>query len=236
MGRTVMLSGASRGIGQAIARRLLGDGYRLSLGVRDPNGLRGSQLDPDRWGTDRVLIHPYQATEASSAEAWVEATMSWAGGLDTLIHCAGVLRTTRFLFADGEESDLDELWQVNVMGPWWLTRAAWSPLCRSGEGRIQVLVSMSGKRCKGTMAGYPVSKFALMGLCQAIRNEGWQNGIRITAICPSWVNTSMARSVSTVDPLAMTQPEDIATLSSTLLQVPDAAVPFELAVNCSLET
>ena len=95
---------------------------------------------------------------------------------------------------------------------------------------------MSGKRCKGRMAGYPVSKFALMGLCQAIRNEGWQAGIRITAICPSWVNTAMARSVSSVEPLQMTQPEDIATLSSTLLQVDNAAVPFELAVNCALET
>ena len=236
MARTVMLSGASRGIGLAIAERLLRDGHRLSLGVRDPDGLPGSLQDVSRWGKDRLLVHPYQARDRMTAEAWVAATATWAGGCDALIHCAGILRSTPLLFAEGEESDLDDLWQTNVMGPWWLTRAAWSLLCRSGTGRIQVLVSMSGKRCKGQMAGYPVSKFALMGLCQAIRNEGWQSGIRITAICPSWVNTAMARSVSSVEPDQMTQPEDIATLSSSLLQVPNAAVPFELAVNCALET
>ena len=236
MARTVLLSGASRGIGKAIAERLLRDGHRLSLGVRDPNALAGSLLNVERWGADRLLIHPYEAQDPSSAAAWVDATVRWSGGIDTLIHCAGILRSTPLLFADGDESDLNDLWQINVMGPWWLTRAAWKSLSVSGQGRIQVLVSMSGKRCKGRMAGYPVSKFALMGLCQAIRNEGWQAGIRITAICPSWVNTAMARSVSSVEPLQMTQPEDIAALSSTLLQVDNAAVPFELAVNCALET
>lgn len=236
MARTVMISGASRGIGQAIAERLLRDGHQLSLGVRDPDGMRGTVLDVERWGADRLLIHPYEAQDPGSASAWVDATARWSGNFDTLIHCAGILRPTRLLFEDGEEADLNDLWQTNVMGPWWLTRAAWSFLSSSGQGRIQVLVSMSGKRCKGQMAGYPVSKFALMGLCQAMRNEGWQSGIRITAICPSWVNTAMARSVSAVEPLQMTQPEDIAALSSALLQLDNAAVPFEMAVNCALET
>ena len=134
------------------------------------------------------------------------------------------------------EQQLDELWAINVKGPWWLTRAAWPYLATSGHGRIQVLVSMSGKRVKGRMAGYPVSKFALMGLCQSMRNEGWDKGIRVTAICPSWVNTDMAHAVTAVEPAAMTQPEDLASLSSSLLSIPNAAVPFELAMNCSLET
>ena len=133
------------------------------------------------------------------------------------------------------EQELEELWQINVMGPWRLTRAAWPLLQQSGQGRIQVLVSMSGKRVKGRMAGYPVSKFALMALCQSMRNEGWDAGIRVTAICPSWVATDMALSVSSLAPEAMTQPEDIADLSSSLLRLPNAAVPFELALNCALE-
>ena len=124
---------------------------------------------------------------------------------------------------------------VNVMGPWWLTRAAWSELCQSGEGRIQVLVSMSGKRVKGQMAGYPVSKFALMGLCQSMRNTGWDQGIRVTALCPSWVNTKMANGISRLSPEEMTQPCDLAALSSQLLALPNAAIPFEVAMNCALE-
>ena len=231
MQRTVLLTGASRGIGRSIAKRLLNDGHRLSLGLRDPEALRGSELD-----VDHVVHHAYNAREPASADAWVQATVQTWGEIDTLIHCAGILHRTPLLFADGEEHELDDLWAVNVKGPWWLTRAVWPFLVASGHGRIQVLVSMSGKRVKGRMAGYPVSKFALMGLCQSMRNEGWDKGIRVTAICPSWVNTDMARAVTALKAAEMTQPDDIASLASTLLALPEASVPFELAMNCSLET
>ncbi len=230
MQRTVLLTGASRGIGRSIAKRLLNDGHRLSLGLRDPEALRGTELD-----VDHVVHHAYDASDPASAKSWVESTLSQWGEIDTLIHCAGILHRTPLLFADGQEQELDDLWAINVKGPWWLTRAAWPSLLASGHGRIQVLVSMSGKRVKGRMAGYPVSKFALMGLCQSMRNEGWEHGIRVTAICPSWVNTDMARGVTAVEPSAMTQPDDLASLSSTLLSLPEASIPFELAMNCSLE-
>lgn len=231
MRRTVLITGASRGIGRSIAERLLADGHQLSLGLRDPAVLSGTALDH----TD-VQRHPYDAADPASAAALVEATTAWRGGLDAVIHCAGILHRTPLLFEDGEEVALEQLWRINLMGPWWLTRAAWPHLKHSGEGRIQVLVSMSGKRAKGRMAGYPVSKFALMGLCQAMRNEGWDDGIRVTAICPSWVATDMSRRVQQMEPQQMTQPEDLASLASTLLMLPNSAVPFELAVNCSLET
>jgi NAD(P)-dependent dehydrogenase (short-subunit alcohol dehydrogenase family) len=121
------------------------------------------------------------------------------------------------------------------MGPWWLTRAAWPQLAAHGAGRILVLVSMSGKRSKGTLAGYTASKFALMGLCQTMRNEGWEQGIRVSAICPGWVNTDMAAAVQAMPAEAMTQPSDIGALASQLLVLPNSCVPFELAVNCTLE-
>ncbi len=233
--RTVLMTGASRGIGRAIAERLLRDGHRLSLGVRSPERLQGSSLDPLQW-PDQLMLHPYEATAEKAAEQWVSAAEQWSGGFDALVHCAGVLHQTPLLFLDQQEQELEQLWSINVMGPWRLTRAAWPQLMATGQGRVQVLVSMSGKRVKGRMAGYPVSKFALMGLCQSMRNEGWETGVRVTALCPSWVNTEMARSVSTVPPEAMTQPQDLAELSSTLLTLPNAAVPFEVSVNCNLET
>jgi len=231
----VLMTGASRGIGRAIAERLLRDGHRLSLGVRSPERLQGSSLDPLQW-PDQLMLHPYEATAEKAAEQWVSAAEQWSGGFDALVHCAGVLHQTPLLFLDQQEQELEQLWSINVMGPWRLTRAAWPQLMATGQGRVQVLVSMSGKRVKGRMAGYPVSKFALMGLCQSMRNEGWETGVRVTALCPSWVNTEMARSVSTVPPEAMTQPQDLAELSSTLLTLPNAAVPFEVSVNCNLET
>ena len=239
--RTILISGASRGIGRAIAERLLASGHRLSLGVRNPAALSGTALDPaiagrDADGNARVLLHPYDALDPAAAEAWVAASLSRFGAIDTLVHSAAVFSRTPLLFAPGQEQEIQQLWDVNVMGPWWLSRAAWPHLSAHGAGRVVVLVSMSGKRSKGRLAGYTASKFALMGLCQTMRNEGWDQGIRVTTICPSWVNTDMAAAVNAMPKAAMTQPQDIAALTSQLLQLPNSCVPFELALNCNLES
>ena len=243
--RTLLISGASRGIGRAIAERALNDGHRLSLGLRDLDSLRGSALDPKWVGCDRLLLHPYLAEDPATAQDWVEATANHFGGFDSVIHSAGIFSRVPLLFEQHEEPEITHTMDVNLMGPWWLTRAAWSQLASHGEGRIQVMVSMSGKRSKGRLAAYSASKFALLGLCQTMRNEGWEAGIRVTAICPGWVNTDMAAAVrsgpsdrwptQSMEAQEMTQPEDIASMSAELLRLPNRAVPFEIAVSSSLD-
>jgi len=243
--RTLLISGGSRGIGRAVAERALADGHRLSLGLRDLAALKQTPLDPDLAGSERVLLYPYAAEDPAAAQAWVEATNQHFGGFDSVIHSAGIFSRVPLLFEAGEEQDIAHTINVNLMGPWWLTRSAWPQLAAHGEGRIQVLVSMSGKRSKGRLAAYSASKFALLGLCQTMRNEGWAAGIRVTAICPGWVNTDMAAAVrsgasdrwptQSMEAEAMTQPEDIASMSAELLRLPNRAVPFELAVSSSLE-
>ena len=243
--RTLLISGASRGIGRAVAERALAEGHRLSLGLRDLEALKRTALDPDLAGSDRVLLCPYAAEDPAAAQAWVEATNEHFGGFDSVIHSAGIFSRVPLLFEESEQPEIAHTINVNLMGPWWLTRAAWPQLASHGEGRIQVLVSMSGKRSKGRLAAYSASKFALLGLCQTMRNEGWAAGIRVTAICPGWVNTDMAAAVrrgpsqswptQSMDAEAMTQPEDIASISAELLRLPNRAVPFEIAVNSSLE-
>ena len=243
--RTVLISGASRGIGRAVAERALADGHRLSLGLRDLEALKRTALDPDLAGSDRVLLCPYAAEDPAAAQAWVEATNNHFGCFDSVIHSAGIFSRVPLLFEESEQPEIAHTINVNLMGPWWLTRAAWPQLASHGEGRIQVLVSMSGKRSKGRLAAYSASKFALLGLCQTMRNEGWAAGIRVTAICPGWVNTDMAAAVrrgpsqswptQSMEAEAMTQPEDIASISAELLRLPNRAVPFEIAVNSSLE-
>ena len=230
--RTLLISGAARGIGRAIAERALHEGHRLSLGLRQPEVLRGTCLDPAIAGTDRIHVLDYDANDPGAADRWVAAAQDWFGGFDSLIHSAGIWLPTPLLFGDDQSHEPDQLFRINVMGPWWLTRAAWHQLVAHGDGRIQVLVSMSGKRSKGRWAGYVTSKFALMGLCQTMRNEGWEKGIRVTALCPGWVNTDMVKTISPIAPETMTQPEDLAALSSRLLELPREAVPFELAVSC----
>ena len=243
--RTLLISGASRGICRAVAERALADGHRLSLGLRDLEMLKQTPLDPALAGSDRVLLYPYAAEDPAAATAWVEGSINHFGGFDSVIHSAGIFSRVPLLFEPGEEQEIAHTVNVNLMGPWWLTRAAWPQLASHGEGRIQVLVSMSGKRSKGRLAAYSASKFALLGLCQTMRNEGWAAGIRVTAICPGWVNTDMAAAVRSgpsdrwptqpMDAEAMTQPEDIASMSAELLRLPNRAVPFELAVSSSLE-
>jgi NAD(P)-dependent dehydrogenase (short-subunit alcohol dehydrogenase family) len=231
--RTILISGASRGIGRAMAERLLAEGHRLSLGVRHPEALRGSGLDPTHHAN--LLVHPYEAADPQAAEAWVAASLARFGAIDSVIASAGVFSRVPLLFEAGQEAEIEQLWRVNVLGPWQLVRAAWPQLAAHGAGRVVVLVSMSGKRSKGRLACYTASKFALMGLCQTMRNEGWEQGIRVTAICPSWVNTDMAAAVNALPATAMTQPDDLAALTSQLLTLPNSCVPFELAVNCTLE-
>ncbi len=140
----------------------------------------------------------------------------------------------RVKFDDDDEREMDQMWEINVKAPWRLTREAFPYLKHSGEGRIINLVSMSGKRVKGTLAGYSVSKFAFLALSQSMRNLGWEDGIRVTAICPSFVNTDMAGGVR-VNPKDITQPEDIAKIVSTVLSLPNNAYVGEILVNFSLE-
>jgi len=233
--RTILISGASRGIGRSIAERAVEDGCRVSLGLRNLDDLKGTKLDPSISGQDKILLSKYEAKDPENANKLVEQTVKHFGHFDTLIHCAGIFRKTELICPDSELDQIDEIFKVNLMGPWLLTRASWNHLSDHGEGRIVALISLSGKRSKGKLAGYTMSKFALMGLCQTMRNEGWEKGIRVTAICPGWVNTEMAAGVNSIPKGEMTQPEDIASITSNILKLPNSSVPFEISVNCTLE-
>ena len=234
--RKIIISGASRGIGKAIALKLLNEGHYLSLGVRKKEDLINTSLDPKLNNTERLIVNYYNAMDQNSSKEWVERTVKTFKTIDTIIHCAGIFKRTGLIFNDNELLDIDNLWKVNVMGPWILTKDAWNYLSMSNSGRIIVLVSMSGKRSKGNLASYSMSKFALMSLCQTMRNEGWEKGIRVTAICPGWVNTDMAKEINQFQKKEMTQPSDIAEICTNLLALPNSTVPFEIAINCQLET
>lgn len=223
--RVVMISGANRGIGRAIAHRLLDQGYRLSLGARRPEALR-------EVAGERVLAVAHDALDASSARAWVEATLARFGRLDGLINNAGVLRLATV--ENGTDEDFEHLWQVNAMGPLRLTRLALPHLKRSGSGRIVNVVSLAGKRLRNDNAAYSMSKFAALALTHATRRAGWRDGVRVTALCPAWVATDMAGGADT--PISeMIQPEDLAELVATVLALPNNASIAELLVNCRFE-
>ena len=115
--RTLLISGASRGIGRAVAERALADGHRLSLGLRDLAALKQTPLDPDRAGSERVMLYPYSAEDPAAAQAWVKATNQHFGGFDSVIHSAGIFSRVPLLFDPGEEQDIAHTINVNLMGP-----------------------------------------------------------------------------------------------------------------------
>ena len=155
-----MVSGANRGIGAALAERFHSDGWALSLGARNREELEESVT---RWGDDNVRCYHYDALNSSTADAWVEETLSDFGRIDGLTNNAGVGHMESL--SDLSEEILDEMWSVNVKGPLRLIQRTLPHLASCGEGRIVNVVSLSGKRVKGTFApGYAMSKHALLAL------------------------------------------------------------------------
>jgi len=227
--RCIMVSGANRGIGLAVARRLHLDGYTLSAGARDVDALKRALAD---LGDERISVHRYDAEDAGICKAWVNETIERWGRIDGLVNVAGVL--LEFDIADEDETALDLMWTVNVKAPLRMTRYALPHLRRSGTGRIVNLASLAGKRVRGSGVGYPISKFAVMAITHATRHAGWEDGVRATAVCPSWVATDMS-GIAQIAAKDRTQPEDLAHLIADVLSLPNNAAIAELLVNCGRE-
>jgi NAD(P)-dependent dehydrogenase (short-subunit alcohol dehydrogenase family) len=232
-GRVVMLSGATGGIGAAITRRLSEDGYRLSLGVRDTAAAREAFPGLEAQGG---LVCRFDAGEAETAKAWVDATAAHFGRIDVLINNAGVLR--QVFFDEGDEDLLDELWTVNVKAPFRLIRHALPHLSETGGGRIINVGSTDAKRYRaGVSVGYAMSKHALMAMSHAAKAAGWEHGVRVTALCPGAVDTPMIQSIPGVTPVdERIQPSDLAEIVAFLLRLPNNASVPELVVNTRLES
>jgi NAD(P)-dependent dehydrogenase (short-subunit alcohol dehydrogenase family) len=222
-GRVAMVSGASRGIGRRVMERLLASGFSVSVGVRDPRTVADHP---------RLLVQRYDAESVDQARDWVAATAARFGRIDALVNAAGINPMARI--SDDDETALDRTWAVNVKGPLRLIRFAMPHLRASGTGRVVNISSLSGKRVANENIGYAMSKFSLVALTHAVRREGWDDGVRATALCPGFVATDMSRAAK-MPRAEMTDAADVAALAETLLLLPNNAVVAELLVNCRLE-
>lgn len=229
-GRVVMVSGAARGLGCVIAARLHREGYTLSLGARDPAALERAHGGMDK---ARTLFHAHDAKDSRTGDTWVAATVARFGRLDGLVNNAGVLHP--FGVENADETALDEMWTVNAKGPMLLTRAAFAHLKKSGQGRVVNVASLLGLRVRRPdYVGYCMSKFALVALTHAIRQEGWSHGIRATALCPSVIDTDMGEGTGIAKDDKI-DPATLAEMVAMLLALPNTASVAELPVNIFAE-
>ncbi len=227
--RVVMVSGANRGMGLEIARRLHGDGYGVSLGARNVDALANAVAPFD---DARVLKCAYDATDAGAAERWVAETVERFGRLDALVNNAGILYL--HAFDDYDEARLDQVLEVNLKAPYRLTIAALPHLRACGTGRIVNINSRSGLMYRPGSADYNISKHANMALTHAARYEFWEDGVRTTAICPGPTATDMAGDDHRNDP-ELTHPGTIAAIVSMVLTLPNAASVPIIPVCCDVD-
>lgn len=233
MSRIVMISGGARGLGAAITARCLADGHRVSVGLRQPEKLAAAFPDAD---PDQLHAHPFDADIPETAQAWVDATVAQMGAPDALINNAGILKMVDF--TRGTEADLDDLWTVNVKAPFRLIRAALPHLKASGRGRVVSIASTDAKRYRDPTAslGYVMTKGALLSMTQAVRFQGWDEGLRGTAICPGAIDTEMIADIPGVTPKdKRLKPADVAEIVSMVLSLPNQASLPEIVVNTRLE-
>jgi NAD(P)-dependent dehydrogenase (short-subunit alcohol dehydrogenase family) len=229
-GRVVLVSGANRGIGLAIANRLYDEGYTLSLGVRRPEGM--ADWIRARDGT-RVAAFAFEARDVEAPRRWVEASHARFGRVDAVVNNAGIVR--RFPFDAPDEALLDEMWEVNLKAPYRLIVAALPHLRASGAGRIVNLVSLAGLRYGGGSPGYALVKHATQALTQIARQFAWKDGVRATAICPGSTDTDFIADARPAPREALTKPEDVAGLVALALALPNTASIATIPVNWTAE-
>jgi 3-oxoacyl-[acyl-carrier protein] reductase len=179
-GRTALVTGASRGIGAAVARALADRGVNLGLASRSGDDL----------GIPDAVAMPTDVRDLASLEALAAATAARFGGIDILVINAGVGAYGPFLDLPGE--DLEEMIDVNVKGAIYAARAVLPHLLKSDAADLVMLSSEAGRRGLPLEAVYCSSKFAQVGLIRALDHELRERGVRCTNVAPGGVATDFA--------------------------------------------
>ena len=224
-GKTAVITGASRGIGAAVALALHARGANLGLCSRS-----GEEL-----GLDRTVALACDVRDADALAALCDATAERFGGIDILVANAGVGAYGPFLELSLEH--LDEMIDVNLKGTLYAVRAA-LPHMVGREGDVITLASDAGRRGFPTESVYCATKFGQVGFTRAIDNELREQGIRCTNICPGGVATEFAmepgRGVKAGDPVGML-PEDVAEVVVFVLERPHRLRILETAFRVMTE-
>lgn len=179
-GKVAFVTGASRGIGAAVARALSNEGVSLGLASRSGDGL----------GLAGTLGLSCDVRRLDQVEAAVAETVERFGGLDICVANAGV--GSYHTLADTPVEHIEEMIDVNLKGTIYAIRACIPHLIASAEGDVVTIASEAGRRGLPGEAVYCASKFGQVGLTRALDHELREHGIRCTNVCPGGVATDFA--------------------------------------------
>jgi len=188
----VLLTGATRGIGRAIAEALAQRGARLACAVRDPAGQHARELSA--LAADVVLL-PLDLRDRAQVHSLTARAVQALGGLSALVNCAGVVQYSALARLTAEA--LYEQFEVNCFGPSLLARDVALHLAAHGGGAIVNVASTLGLKPAPLTAAYAASKAALISMTRSLALELGGQGVRVNAVAPGVIDTDMIRAERT---------------------------------------
>lgn len=187
-GKTVLITGASRGIGRAVAVAFSRTGAKLALTGRDEKALEET-LGQVQAGDGEAQSFLLDVTDSESIRALPERVKSQVGSVDILVNNAGIAESQPFLKTD--RSLWDRIIAVNLTAVYEMTRACLPGMLERKAGRIINISSVAGKVGHPYVTAYCASKHGVLGLTRALALEVAKKGVTVNAVCPSYVNTPM---------------------------------------------
>jgi 3-oxoacyl-[acyl-carrier protein] reductase len=234
-GKTALITGASRGIGRAIALELAQKGIKcLLLVARDRNRLEDVATEVEALGVEAVVL-PLDLTK--TVEVSIAIAKAWRdhGHIHLLVNCAGVAYQSSFL--QSQLIDVQEEIAINLMGMYTITRLIARRMASQREGRIVNVSSLMGKVAAPTMATYSATKFAILGFTQALRGEMATYNVGVSALLPSLTDTDMVRGLKCFRWVAVMTPKQVAKalIDGLHKETPEILVGWQshLAVLCN---
>ncbi|EXX89489.1 3-oxoacyl-ACP reductase [Paenibacillus darwinianus] len=224
-GKTIAITGASRGIGKETARLLAGLGANLALGARNTDELdeAASQLDTE------VLTLPLDVTDEESVRSFAEEAVSKFKKIDGLINSAGtgVFESLITMAAD----DFDRMIAVNLTGTFLSCKWFGQHMVRNGAGKMINVVSIAGTTALPGCGGYSASKFGVLGLTRVLQAELRDKGIQVTAVLPGAAATSFWNGIDPKPDMSKMIPvESLAKHLVYLLCQPAGSVVDEITI------
>ncbi len=230
--KIALITGAGKGIGLAISNGLANSGYQTVLISRNTADLQNAAAEIIRNGGSAPLTFQMDITDTSKLSEIVHNIILKYGRIDVLVNNAGI-------YIDGtlqlSESELKLMIDTNLVAQFNLIKLVVPIMERQGSGYIFNIVSRSGKVGFAGSGGYCASKFGMLGLNESLHRELVPKRIRVTALCPGWVNTRMAFDAGTpLKEMEMIQPEDLFETVKWLLSLSAGACVKEVVMETPL--